>query len=144
MPDPVVLAFENRSYRRSELDAEVNGFAAALRHSGVRPGDRVALMSSNRPEFVVALYAIWRVGAAVVMADSAEPRSAGPVRLSVAVTPGCGRLSAMVSVTEALEVGFGEADITPPLGYPMAGYYHERLSTGVRDPLKAKAICPRE
>ncbi len=75
MPDPVVLAFENRSYRRSELDAEVNGFAAALRHSGVRPGDRVALMSSNRPEFVVALYAIWRVGAAVVLLSSSWKRT---------------------------------------------------------------------
>ncbi|MCH5375203.1 MAG: neutral/alkaline non-lysosomal ceramidase N-terminal domain-containing protein, partial [Planctomycetes bacterium] len=41
---------------------------------------------------------------------------------------------------DALRIGVAEVDITPPLGYPMAGYYHERLATGVRDPLKAKAI----
>ncbi len=41
---------------------------------------------------------------------------------------------------DALRVGMAETEITPPLGYPMAGYYHERLATGVRDPLKAKAI----
>lgn len=75
MPDPVVLAFEDRSYRRSELDAEVNGLAAALQKSGVRPGDRVALMSSNRPEFVFALYAIWRAGAAVVLLSSSWKRA---------------------------------------------------------------------
>ncbi len=41
---------------------------------------------------------------------------------------------------EPLRVGVAEADTTPPEGFPMAGYYHERLATGVRDPLKAKAI----
>jgi neutral ceramidase len=44
----------------------------------------------------------------------------------------------------ALKVGSAEADITPPLGFPMAGYYHERLSEGVIDPLKAKAIVFRD
>ncbi len=33
-----------------------------------------------------------------------------------------------------------EIDITPPIGYRMAGYYDERFSTAVHDPLKAKAI----
>lgn len=40
-------------------------------------------------------------------------------------------------------VGVAEADITPPVGFPMAGYYHERLAEGVIDPLKAKAIVFR-
>ncbi len=75
MPDPVVLAFEDRRYRRSELDAAVNGFSAVLGRNGVRPGDRVALMSSNRPEFVIALYGIWRAGAAVVLLSSSWKRA---------------------------------------------------------------------
>jgi hypothetical protein len=41
---------------------------------------------------------------------------------------------------DSLRIGVAEVEITPPLGYPMAGYYHERLATGVRDPLKAKAV----
>lgn len=40
----------------------------------------------------------------------------------------------------ALQVGVAEADITPPVGYPIAGYFHERLATGTLDPLKAKAV----
>jgi hypothetical protein len=40
----------------------------------------------------------------------------------------------------ALEVGLATRDITPPLGYRLAGYYYERLATGVHDPLQAKAI----
>jgi hypothetical protein len=36
--------------------------------------------------------------------------------------------------------GMAEIDITPPIGYRMAGYFDERFSTGVHDPLKAKAL----
>jgi neutral ceramidase len=39
-----------------------------------------------------------------------------------------------------LRVGMAESDITPPVGFPMAGYYHERLAEGTIDSLKAKAI----
>lgn len=39
-----------------------------------------------------------------------------------------------------LKVGMGATDITPPIGYPMSGYYYERGATGVLDPLHAKAI----
>lgn len=44
----------------------------------------------------------------------------------------------------ALRVGIAEVDITPPVGFPMAGYYHERLAEGTIDSLKAKAIVFRE
>src|SRR5215217_5288604 len=39
-----------------------------------------------------------------------------------------------------LQVGLAEIDITPPTGYRMDGYFYERLNTGQRDPLKAKAL----
>ncbi len=44
----------------------------------------------------------------------------------------------------ALLVGVAETDITPPTGFPMAGYYHERLAEGTIDPLHAKAIVFRQ
>ncbi|WP_454792868.1 class I adenylate-forming enzyme family protein [Mycolicibacterium lutetiense] len=46
------------------LDA-VTRAAAALRSAGVGPGDVVALKLPNRAEFVVTLFAAWRLGAAV-------------------------------------------------------------------------------
>jgi long-chain acyl-CoA synthetase len=60
------LAFEERAYSLPELDAP-NGMATVLEHRGVRSGERVALMSSNRPEFVIALRAIWRLGASAAL-----------------------------------------------------------------------------
>lgn len=42
-----------------------------------------------------------------------------------------------------VQVGIAETDITPPQGFPMAGYFHERLCEGTTDPLLAKAIVFR-
>lgn len=70
MTDHAVLAFEDREYTLAELDALACGLARRLEERGARPRDRIALMSSNRPEFVVALRAIARLGAAVVLLGS--------------------------------------------------------------------------
>src|SRR4051812_42159006 len=45
-----------------------------------------------------------------------------------------------LEAAEPLKAGVAVADITPPLGYRMAGYYNERRNTGSHDPLFAKAI----
>ena len=71
----MALAFEEREYTLPQLDALANGMAAALEQRGVRPGDRIALMSSNRPEFVVALWAVWRLGASAVLLSPAWKRT---------------------------------------------------------------------
>jgi hypothetical protein len=43
-----------------------------------------------------------------------------------------------------LQVGTAVVDITPPVPYRMSGYFRERLSTGVKDPLLAKALVFRQ
>lgn len=53
-------------------------------------------------------------------------------------------MDAMDAAEAPLHVGVATAEITPGGGYPMSGYYFERLSTGVKDPLLAKAIVFRQ
>jgi long-chain acyl-CoA synthetase len=67
----VSLAFADRRYSRLQLDALAGGLASTLHRRGVRDGQRVALMASNRPEFVAAVLAIWRLGAVVVLLSPA-------------------------------------------------------------------------
>ncbi|WP_156687115.1 class I adenylate-forming enzyme family protein [Mycobacterium sp. Marseille-P9652] len=74
MTEPAALAFEERRYGLPELDALADGWAAALAGSGVREHQRVAVMSSNRPEFVAALLGIWRLGATAVLLSPAWRR----------------------------------------------------------------------
>lgn len=45
---------------------------------------------------------------------------------------------------KSLQAGVAVADITPPVGYRMCGYFNERLSTGVLNPLHAKALVLRQ
>ena len=49
-------------------------------------------------------------------------------------------LTLPVAQTADVRVGVAAADITPPLGIPMAGYYHARGADGVLDPLLSKAM----
>jgi long-chain acyl-CoA synthetase len=72
--EPIALAFDDRHYSLAQLGALADGLAATLSGRGVTAGDRVALMSSNRPEFVVAVHAIWRLAAAVVLVSPAWKR----------------------------------------------------------------------
>ena len=50
-----------------------------------------------------------------------------------------GGLSAALA-SDSFQVGFATADITPPIGWRRAGNYSELVSTGVHDPLFAKAV----
>jgi long-chain acyl-CoA synthetase len=65
-PDKPALAFRGRSITYAQLDDAVSRAAAALKDGGVEPDDRVALLLGNVPEFVYALYGIWRAGAVAV------------------------------------------------------------------------------
>ncbi|HEX3601125.1 MAG TPA: hypothetical protein VHU84_13330 [Lacipirellulaceae bacterium] len=51
-------------------------------------------------------------------------------------------LSATVAASgaEPLQAGIAFVDITPPTPFRMSGYFYERLSTGTKDPLFARAI----
>jgi neutral ceramidase len=46
--------------------------------------------------------------------------------------------------TTNLTAGIAVIDITPPTNYRMSGYFNERLSTGILNPLHAKAIVLRQ
>lgn len=58
-----------RSY--AELAGRVAQLAGALRHRfGLAPGDRVALIAKNSPDYVELKYAIWHAGLAAVPANA--------------------------------------------------------------------------
>ena len=55
-----------RTMTYAELAENVSCMAAGLAARGIGQGDRVVLFLSNRAEFVVTLYALWRLGAVAV------------------------------------------------------------------------------
>jgi len=70
-PEEVGLIFEQDRYTYRELDGIGNAFAHWLAANGIGRGDRVALVVTNRPEWVLAHHGITQVGAAAVLVNPA-------------------------------------------------------------------------
>ena len=65
-PDATALAFLGKHVSYRELLADVASFSAVLAGLGVKKGDRVGLLLPNSPQYVIAWYAIVRLGAIAV------------------------------------------------------------------------------
>ena len=66
-PDKTAIAFEGERLSYAAFAARIEQTAAALKQElGVGRGDRVAILSLNRPDYLVLLYACARLGAILV------------------------------------------------------------------------------
>jgi long-chain acyl-CoA synthetase len=65
-PSRPAFVFRDRRTSYGELQAQARHLAGLLAAAGVRPGDRVAMMLPNVPEFGAAYFGILAAGAAVV------------------------------------------------------------------------------
>jgi long-chain acyl-CoA synthetase len=65
-PDAPVVRAGDRTLSYGELSRAALGVAASLRERGIEPGDKVALLVPNVPEFTIAYFGILLAGATVV------------------------------------------------------------------------------
>ncbi|RNF38984.1 class I adenylate-forming enzyme family protein [Planococcus salinus] len=65
-PEKVAIVCEGRTYSYRELDEEVNRFANGLVKKGLQKGDKVSLFMKNSEHFIIAFYAVLRVGGVAV------------------------------------------------------------------------------
>ena len=102
-PDSLALQIkEGGGYRRlnyGEIARQARALAGTLIRAGVGPGDRVALLSENRPEWAVAYFGLMAAGATAVPLDvQLSDREIGNIlrhaggRLAVASGQQAGRL----------------------------------------------------
>jgi acyl-CoA synthetase (AMP-forming)/AMP-acid ligase II len=64
-PDRVAWIWDGETRTYGETDRRANAFALHLGSLGVEPGDRVAVLSENRPEVMEAMFGCWKAGVAV-------------------------------------------------------------------------------
>jgi long-chain acyl-CoA synthetase len=65
-PSAPALLFKGDTVTYARLDRESDALARAFHEMGVRKGDRVGLVLPNCPQFMVAEFAAWKLGAIVV------------------------------------------------------------------------------
>ena len=65
-PKHVAIRMDDRVLTYAQLDRAARGVATSLRARGIEPGDKVALLVPNVPEFTIAYFGILYAGAAVV------------------------------------------------------------------------------
>jgi len=65
-PGDIAVSFNETQIPYGELNARVNLFAHALQKAGVEKGDRIVLLLVNSPVYVVAFFAVLKIGGIVV------------------------------------------------------------------------------
>ena len=89
--DRTALLFKGNTLSYQQLNAASSAFAAALVGLGVRPGDRVALLLPNCPQFLICEFGIWKAGGVVVAlnptySEREIEQALDSMRVSVAIT----------------------------------------------------------
>jgi long-chain acyl-CoA synthetase len=65
-PDYLAISFNDIHMTYQELNLKVNQFAQALREMGIEKGNRIAFLLVNSPTYVIAFFAVMKLGAIVV------------------------------------------------------------------------------
>jgi long-chain acyl-CoA synthetase len=122
-PGAPALLFKGRTVPWGELEQRSDAFAAALAGLGVAPGDRVALLLPNCPQFLICELGAWKAGAILVPLNPiySEQELEGALRRTgaetiVVLTPFYARVKAVQPRTALTRViATGVKEYLPPV-----------------------------
>lgn len=69
-PNNIALRYESESYTYQQLNERINQVASALKSKGITNGDVVALFMENRPEYIIYVHALAKLGAIAALINS--------------------------------------------------------------------------
>jgi len=128
------LIFYGKQISYAQLGSHIDRLAGALQQLGVGPGDRVALILPNCPQYVIAYYAVLQLGAIAVPVNPLSTerelthilRDAG-VRLAVALDLVAGRLEQLRNTLRSEDLPLLEqvvyASLPEFLPWPLSFFY---------------------
>jgi long-chain acyl-CoA synthetase len=67
LPDQAAVYYFDQIITFGEVDRQSTTLATAILEQGIQRGDRIALFMQNIPQFLIAVYGIWKAGGIVVL-----------------------------------------------------------------------------
>ena len=136
-PRRPALGFGARVLRDyGDMAGRVARLAGALRSGGLNPGDRVAIVAKNSPNYVEVLYAIWHAGLAAVPANAKLHGAELGYILEQSGARVC-FVSAGHSMSRFTIVGAANIDV------PGQARNSEKISSGSKPPDSGTTLTPR-
>ena len=116
----LALAYLERRYTWREVDELANRHAQFFQREGIRPGEVVALMMDNRPDFLFILHGLTKVGAvaALINTNLTDASLAHAIRISKAkhILAGAEHALAVAAAREELEGPLHEDEMWVQVG----------------------------
>src|SRR5437764_15472020 len=116
-PGGIYLRFAGTSITWAQLHERIGTVAAALSERGIRAGDRVAIMMTNRPEFLETMFAANALGAIVVPVNF----RLAPDEIAYILTDSGASLLVVEEATAAVAAS-ARAACTHEIGFVSTGY----------------------
>ncbi|PQZ90987.1 MULTISPECIES: long-chain-acyl-CoA synthetase [Pseudomonas] len=140
-PDGAALLYADRVLSYAQANAHANRIAHYLQAQGIRKGDVVALFIENRPELLLSVLAVAKLGGICAMLNTAQTQAALVHSLNlvepVAIVVGAELVAAYDTVRE--QVG-----ITPERTWFVADQQANAVPPGYSDLIAASADCPED
>ena len=143
-PDAAAIFFKGITVSNRDLDRLSDSFAASLVGTGIKKGDRVALVLPNCPQFLIAEIGAWKAGATVLplnplytAGELREPLTTAGVEIVVTLTPFYRRLKEIQRDTPVKRIiATSIKEYLPPLLRVLFTLFKEK-KTGHRIELEA-------
>ncbi len=123
-PNSVAIYYYGTEFTYAELEVLTNKLANGLKSLGVEKGDRVVIYMDNCPQYVIAFFALMKLGAIVVQAGPMASANELLAIVNDSQSKGIMTLDYLVNKVEQM---FDES----PLNFVVAGSLHDYLP---RDP----------
>lgn len=130
--DRDAVIFGDKRWTWRELGADIANAAAALQACGLRKGDRLAILASNSPEFIIGSHAASRLGAIVVPVNT---RLAAPELAHILLDSESAMLAFGAAETELAETAREASPTVELVSLSPATRYPDILAGGYGEPI---------
>ena len=114
-PERVAVVYEDEEITYEELNRKVNQLAYKLRELGVRPDEKVAIITQRSIEMIIGIYGIIKAGGAYVPIDPDYPYE---------------RIKYMLEDCQPKAILVGKAEVPVEMNIPVIDLFDEEVYTG--------------